>query len=246
MSTAYRQTSQRHRMGETEDPENRLLWRMPVRRLEAEAVRDAVLTVSGKLNRKPYGMPVPVMSDADGQAVIGITNLTGSIVPGAVIPMHGEDFRRSVYVQMRRSQPLAVLETFDAPTMDPNCEFRTASTVAPQALMLMNSDFIVRYARYFAERVRAEAGDELQAQVRRAWRLAFVREPTDERVNEALAFLADQTAHFRAHPHQAPAEPGNKKKAKPKKPAPTPDPTAQALTSFCQALISSHAFLYVD
>jgi hypothetical protein len=171
-----------------------------------------------------------VLADATGQWVIGIENLNAGR-PGPVIPMHGEEFRRSVYVQARRSRPLAVLDTFDLPAMEPNCEARAVSTVAPQALLLMNSEFLVEQSEQFAERVRRDAGDEPRAQVVHAWTLAFVREPDEDELDEALAFLAAQTDHFRSR----------KSKDEDKS-----DPELQALASFCQTLLGSNKFLYVD
>jgi hypothetical protein len=224
-STAYRQASRRQPALERVDPDNRLLGRMPVRRLEAEVVRDSVLAVSGKLNGKMFGVPVPVMEDEVGQFVIGIENKNGENRPGPIIPLHGEEFRRSIYVQVRRSRPLGVLDTFDAPAMEPNCAARTASTVTPQALMFMNNEFVVSQSELFAERVRREAGADLRAQVVRAWRLAFAAEPSAEEIQEAVAFLAEQTATFHGK---------------------APDPGRQALAGLCQTLLSANAFLYVD
>ena len=83
--------------------------------------------------------------------------------PGAVIPLNGEEFRRSVYVQVRRSRPLSVLDAFDAPLMEPNCEARNSSTVTPQSLMLMNNDFVHQQSREFAQRAcSAKRGDDRQ------------------------------------------------------------------------------------
>ncbi|MBI5760853.1 MAG: DUF1553 domain-containing protein [Planctomycetales bacterium] len=155
-SAVYRQASRRTPDAERVDPDNRLLARMSVRRLEAEAVRDAILTVSGKLNPKHFGAPVPIMLDEDGQAVVGIENLNGENRPDKLIPLGGEEFRRSVYVQVRRSRPLGVMEPFDLPPLEPNCEVRSASTVAPQSLLLMNNEFVVEQAEHFADRVRKE------------------------------------------------------------------------------------------
>jgi hypothetical protein len=216
------------------DPDNRLLWRMPVRRLEAEAIRDSILAASGKLTIKMFGPPVPVMEDEVGQFVVGIENKNGENRPGAVIPLHGEEFRRSIYVQVRRSRPLAVLDTFDAPAMEPNCEARAASTVAPQALLFMNNDFVLSQSAYMAERVQREAGGDARAQIALAWRLAYAGEPTEDEAKEAVAFLAAQAEQFRSKP---PA--GTDK-------TPAPDPALRALTIFCQALLSSSRFLYVD
>jgi mono/diheme cytochrome c family protein len=237
-STVYRQSWRRNPRGEAVDPDNRLYGRMSLRRLEAEALRDSILALGGKLNGKMFGPPVPVMENEVGQIVIGIENKNGENRPGTVIALHGEEFRRSVYVQVRRTRPLGVLDTFDAPAMEPNCAARASSTVAPQALMLMNSEFIITQAGHFAERVRREAGSDPQAQAAYAWRLAFGREPFGPEMREALAFLAEQTGHFRERPAAGPAD-GNK-------PAARPDPAVQALASFCQVLVSSNQFLYID
>jgi hypothetical protein len=237
-STVYRQSSRRRAEGDAVDPDNRLYWHMPVRRLEAEAVRDAILAVSGKLNIKMFGPPVPVMADEVGQYVIGKENLNAGR-PGPRLGMEGEEFRRSIYVQVRRSRPLAVLDTFDMPPMDPNCESRNSSTVTPQALMLMNSQFVATYAEHFAERVRREAGVDVHDQAKHAWRLAYAGEPTEKELSEAVAFLADQAEHFRT------TKSSDASKDKKKDSAET-SPEQQALAVYCQALLSANAFLYVD
>ena len=101
-------------------------------RIEAEALRDALLSVSGKLNVKAFGPPVPVTNDEVGQVVVGndIRNPGDGTPMGKVAPLGGEEYRRSVYVQVRRSLPLAQLEAFDAPAMTPNCESRSFSTIS--------------------------------------------------------------------------------------------------------------------
>jgi hypothetical protein len=228
-STAYRQTSTRQPNKDRLDPDNRMLGRANVRRLEAEAIRDAVLAVSGKLNRKLYGKPVPVMEDEVGQVVLGIENKNGERRNDRVIPLHGEEFRRSVYVMVRRSMPLAMLEAFDAPAMEPNCECRNASTATPQALMFLNNDFVVEFARHLAQRVRREASEPV-GQVRRAWALAFGAEPSPAQLQTALEFVTAQAQTFRKAP---PA--GAKSSAE-----------EQALASYCQTLLCANAFLYVD
>ncbi len=133
LSTAYRQSSQRTSAQDIVDPDNHLLGRFPIRRLQAEEVRDATLLISGKLNEKLGGKPVPVMQDEIGQFILGIDNINGNDVPDKLIPLNGEEFRRSLYVQVRRSRPLSVMDPFDPPVLDPNCPQRNSSTVSPQS-----------------------------------------------------------------------------------------------------------------
>lgn len=229
-STAYRQDSRRDPAKDRIDPDNRLLGRMPVRRLEAEVLRDAVLAVSGRLNLKQFGKPVPVRPDEVGQVVLGVDTRDGAGRPtGKVVPLGPEEFRRSIYVQVRRSQMLTMFETFDAAGLEPNCECRTASTVAPQALLMMNNAFVVTEAEAFADRLRREAGADPREQVRLAWRLAFVAEADEKELRGALDYLTEQTAQFATKPPPA------GKSAE-----------GQALASLCQALLSANPFLYVD
>lgn len=238
-STAYRQVSTRDPKKERIDGENRLLWRMNVQRLEAEVIRDSLLAVSGKLNPKLYGEPVPVMEDEAGQVVVGIdTNDTAGRPSGKVIPLNGEEFRRSLYIQVRRSKPVGLLEAFDIPAMEPNCTIRNASTVAPQSLALMNGEFALEQAKHFSERVEKEADKD--AQVELAWKIAFGASPSMAEVMQAKAFLAKQTKQFQANPPPPPAV----AKGKPAPAAPTAEHLA--MESFCQVLISANRFLYVD
>jgi len=241
-SYAYRQQVRLDARQAEADPDNILYGGARLRRLEAEAVRDAVLAVSGKLNPKPFGEPVPVMADPAGQWIVGIENLDAGR-PLAVIPLNGEEFRRSVFIQARRTRPLAVLDTFDLPRMEPNCEARESSTVAPQSLMLMNNEFILEQAEHFARRVHGEVGDDVQEQIRRAWHLALGRAPQPGELSDAAEFLKQQTADFEAN-------------ASIRKRNPTADknvyqpgllePKLQALAGLCQLLVSSNEFLYVE
>lgn len=238
-STAYRQVSTRSEALQAVDPDNQLLGRMPVRRLEAEAIRDALLEVAGLRTGLMFGPASSVNPDDVGQIIVGKATRDGNGILVAKFEDSPEQFRRSVYVQVRRSMPLGVMEPFDIATMSPNCECRTSSTVAPQALLMMNNDLIVRLSERFAQRVISEAGDDSTAQVRHAWRLAFGTEGDDHLVKEAVAFLDSQRQNF-SGPMEVPA-------AKPPA-APTPalTPNQQALSLLCQALLSSNQFLYVE
>ena len=133
-----------------------------------------MLSVSGQLNPKPFGPPVPVMEDDVGQVVLGMENRDGAGYKKGDESLPAEErHRRSVYVQVRRSKPLAVLDTFDWATVEPNCEVRNSSTVTPQSLLLMNNDFVLDQAEAFAARLKKSAGSDPHLQVILAWKLAY-------------------------------------------------------------------------
>ena len=207
---------------------------MSIRRLQAELVRDAILATNGTINHKLGGAPVPVMLDEDGQVVVGIENLNGENRPGPIIPLNGEEYRRSVYVQVRRSRPLAVLDTFDLPTLDPNCTARNSSTVAPQSLLLMNSEFILGAAKKLSDRLNTLAGPDTNERIRVAWNLLYARPPNDIELRAGNLFLTDEVARLTI---TAAAVTDPKQK---------PDPTQWAWIAFCQALLGSNEFLYID
>jgi hypothetical protein len=187
-----------------------------------------------------FGPPVPVKEDEVGQVVVGVDTTDGAGRPtGKEVSLGGEEFRRSFYVQVRRSKPLALLDTFDKPAMEPNCDARTTSTVAPQSLLLMNSEFITTHARYMAERLTREAGGDARQRVTHLWQLAFAREPRQEEVADSVKFIEQQTESFQSQASQ-PAD-GDKGKS-----AATADPSLRAWALLCQALLSANEFLYID
>ncbi len=124
LSRTYQQVSDRSEHLDRIDPDNRLYARMSVRRLESEAIRDAMLAVSGSMLDRMHGPPVPVKEDAVGQIVLGREMLDGERKPSGEAKNFDGMFRRSIYVQVRRSRPLAMLETFDMATVAPNCTSR--------------------------------------------------------------------------------------------------------------------------
>ncbi len=214
------------------DADNRLLWRVNLRRLDAETLRDAILSTSGKLTHKLYGPAVPVAPDEAGQVIIGVDTRDGAGRPtGKKVPLFEEEFRRSVYVQVRRTLPLAMLDAFDAATPVPNCTARSSSTVAPQSLLLMNNDFVVQQSDHFAARIIAQAGKDLTEQARQAWRLALAIDANAEQLATAVAFIRAQTDDYGAI--KTPSMMANVREQR-------------ALSALCQALYCSNAFLYVD
>ncbi len=142
-SAVYRQSSRRSPDATMRDSDGSLYSRFPVRRLEAEIVRDRALAVAGRLNDTLFGQPVEVMEDFAGQ-----------------VHVKDDSPRRSLYIQARRTKPVSLLAAFDAPVMMLNCDRRPSSTVAPQSLMLMNGDFFLAQSDQLAKRVRAESPTE--------------------------------------------------------------------------------------
>jgi hypothetical protein len=222
-SSTYRQQSwldpTAHEAAQRIDPDNKLLWRQRLRRLEAEAVRDAVLSVSGSLNPRMFGPPVGIQRTGDGEVV------------AAAGP---EGQRRSIYLQVRRSQPLSLLQVFDQPVMETNCAVRGQSTVSSQALSLLNSDFLIAQADALAARAMKEDAD---ASERRAVRLAFSRAAGEAEAARLKAFVASQTKL-----HVAAVNDG--------KTQPTAEQTStaqrRALTDLCHMLLSANEFIYID
>jgi mono/diheme cytochrome c family protein len=173
LSATYRQSSQMNEAAANVDAQNRLLWRMNPRRLEAEAIRDAVLAVSGRLDQRMGGAGYSLWEPNTNYVVVfkPLDN------PGP------ETFRRMVYQFKPRSQPDPTFGAFDCPDAALVVPRRNASTTALQALNLLNSRFIVGQAGAFAQRIRREAVDRAEDQANCAFQLAFGREPNyQERV----------------------------------------------------------------
>jgi mono/diheme cytochrome c family protein len=165
------------------DPDNVLWHRMPVRRLEGEAIRDAILAVSGRLDRRPFGPSVPVHLTPF---------LDGRGRPGRSGPLDG-DGRRSVYQEVRRNFLNPTLLAFDTPTPFATVGQRSVSNVPAQALVLLNDPFVVGQARLWAERALDDDEAPARERVERLYRSAFARAPTPGEANAALAFVLEQS-----------------------------------------------------
>ncbi|MBS1829501.1 MAG: PSD1 domain-containing protein [Acidobacteria bacterium] len=167
------------------DANNRYLWRMNRQRLDAEALRDSVLAASGELNLKQGGRPViPKLSEEEYSVL-----WSRSQWPEALDER--EHARRSVYLYVKRTFPLPMLSTFDLPDNAVSCARRDATTVAPQALTLMNGDFMVRQAERMARSV-IRAGGGAGEWVEAAWLRALQRKPTAEERGKALGVVKDE------------------------------------------------------
>jgi Protein of unknown function (DUF1553)/Protein of unknown function (DUF1549)/Planctomycete cytochrome C len=237
-SAAYRQRSIRSPELDKLDPDNRLLGRMSVRRLEAEAVRDSLLAVSGKLNGQHYGPSVPVTEDMVGRGVIGIRELSNFGKPYGPFEKvaAGQENRRSIYISANRSIPLSMLETFDLPVMSPNCDARKCSTVPPQSLMFLNDTTMVQHANDLTERLWKE-GTTPEARVKRVFALLYAVEPTTAESKLCTDFLSSQSGYFRTHGDKVWLETVKKWDHAPE---------TRAMEALVQTLLSANRFLYVD
>jgi hypothetical protein len=188
MSRAYQQdsVSPQEAVGHEKDPDNALLWRANVRRLDAEQLRDAMLAVSGRLNAKTGGPSVLVPVEQE------LVNLLYKPSQWAVTKDVSEHDRRSIYLIHKRNLRLPMMEVFDAPDLQISCARRESSTHAPQALELLNGDFANSMAKSLAARLDKEAGSTRDKQVDLAFRLATGRAPNAEEKAAALRFLAKQ------------------------------------------------------
>lgn len=232
LSHAYRQSSVNDDslLG---DPENQFYARFKMRRIDAETLRDSLLATTGTLVQASYGPPSGIGRDPQGRVVTGIDK--GTITLNKVDPGGADDFRRSIYVQVRRSKPVTVLDTFDAPVMQPNCEMRPQTTVAPQSLLLMNDTFVLENSQRLAQRLEVAAPGNRAEQIKRAWELLFGRPATQPDVARGIAYLDAQTQALKDYHHSIQHAKGV-----------VPNPPQEALASLCQVLCSSNRFLYVE
>ena len=180
-SDTYRQACRVHDQGNEIDADSRLLWRFPSRRLEAEAIRDSILFVSGNLNL-----------DAGGPGFSFFKSRGGLSGFPPVTEFTKKEFRRMIYQHKIRMERVPVFGAFDVPDAGQAMARRKQSTTAIQALNLFNSPFVNNQAAAFAERVEREAGNQRADQVEHAFKLVFNREPN---TTEAKAALAAVEAH---------------------------------------------------
>lgn len=200
------------------DPDNRLLWKQTIRRLEAEPLRDAVLAVSGTLNGQLYGPSQAVARQGDGEVLVAGSQ---------------ETQRRSIYVGILRLNPETMLEVFDQPTMSVNCVQRSTSTVSTQALAMLNSDGMNRAAAAFAGRVLQEQPED---PIGSAVAMAFSRPATEEERTLLQGFLAEQTSR---HLQQRPEADRQQSDA-------LAAARRNSLADLCHMLMSANEFIYVD
>ena len=188
LSNTYRQSSTTavENSGHQQDPHNSRLWHFPRRRLDAESLRDALLSISGQLNTKAGGPSIMVPVEED---------LVKLLYKPAQWQAHAdaaEHDRRSIYLIVKRNLRLPFLEVFDQPDRQTSCAARQATTHAPQALELLNGTLSNHLADSFAQRLQREAGDDRPRQISLAFQLAVGRDPSPAELKLCGDFLQTQ------------------------------------------------------
>jgi hypothetical protein len=197
-SSVYMQTGAMDEARIAADRENDLWWRRPGGRLQAEIIRDAMLASSGLLDTTMFGKGT----------------------------LDSNMRRRSIYFFVKRSQMIPMMLLFDAPDSLQDLAVRSRTTVAPQALLLMNNPIVRQYAEGLASRAAGDKPDDLARAVIRAYQITLGRNPTDDELAAAQAFIAEQTAAYTERKLNQPAQ--------------------TALADFCQTLFCLNEFVYVD
>jgi hypothetical protein len=197
-SSVYLQSSQPDEAKKHLDRHNRLWWRRLPHRLEAEVIRDSILAVSGRLDLTMFG--------------------PGTLDQGSK--------RRSIYFTVKRSKLLPVMQLFDAPEALTSVGERPTTTIAPQALLLMNNPHVRECARSFARRIAPEAQTPVEEAIRAGYRIALTRSPTAEEMADSVAFVKQQLESYKATGKKDAGELG--------------------YADFCQVLMCLNEFIYVD
>lgn len=196
-SSVYMQSDQEHAGNSQIDPENRLLWRRSVRRLEAEAIRDAMLEVSGNLEKTLYGRG----------------------------KLNKQTRRRSIYLTVKRSKLIPMLQLFDAPDALQGIGRRQTTTIAPQALLLMNNERVRGYANDFARRIDPDGTRAIDQVIRDGFLIALSRPPSDDERRPIRELIRQQIGSRHT---------GDSKVR------------TAAVTDFCQLLMCLNEFVYLE
>ncbi len=204
------------------DPDNRWLWRMSPQRLEAEAIRDAMLSISGTLNFEAFGPGFKPYIPPEANSA---RNIQGDDYPEDALD-DTTTRRRSVYMFHKRLVPYPLFQAFDRPDFLVSCSRRDTTTVAPQALALLNDGFVRTCARNFARRLLAVHGEDDPALVAESIELALARPPTKTETRVAIELIRSQS-----HARQLRQESEYRR---------------EAVTDYCQALFGLNEFIFVD
>ena len=219
-STAYRQASRKDGEALAADPDNALLSRMTMRRMDAEQLYDSILVATSRLDPARFGPPADLELSDDGEY-----RAAGST----------QGFRRSIYTLQQPRTPISLLEAFDLPQLSPNCIVRNQSNVPTQALHLMNSEWMWELSRYMAGRIIDAAGSDAEKQVREVFLRALSRPPSHFETGESLAALENLRSHW------------PERLASDRREAPI-EATSRwlALANLCHAVLNSAGFAFID
>lgn len=188
-TSTYRQSSvNAQQLAARTDPDNTLLWRFRPRRLEAEAVRDNVLAVSGRLNKEVFGLPIFPALPADIAERVKYGQSKWGTQAGP------ESRKRSIYIYQQRTLSMPLMQVFDSLVCDESRPRRQHSVTPLQALAMYNGDFTNSEAQHFAARVAGEAGVDCAKRVNHAFWLSLGRAPTAEETNKLTAFLQESVS----------------------------------------------------
>ncbi|MCP4191307.1 MAG: DUF1549 domain-containing protein [Planctomycetaceae bacterium] len=231
LSTTFQQQATRTPAQDSMDPENRLLARANLRRLAAEEIRDAILSVSHNLTKRLGGPSIPVTEDPEGKVVIGKKTLRDGIAVGVEShPVTAQ--RRSIYIELQRNLPLNMLATFDQPIMSPNCSQRKSTTVATQSLWFLNDAAILNFSTDLAKQITQANRRTFDQQLDEIFLRLFAVPPSPSERQSLLQFKNQLEQLFlqsnkQTESHVKTAE-------------------VQAIAALCQTLMASNRFLYVD
>jgi hypothetical protein len=197
-SSVYMQSSLQDEAKGRVDPDNHLFWRRPPHRLEAEVIRDALLSVSGTLDSRMFG-------------------------PGTLDPA---SCRRSIYYTVKRSKLMSMMQVFDAPEALGGVAQRPTTTIAPQALLLMNNPNVRSYAKAFAKRIAGNANTPPEEVVRSGYLIALARSAAPEELADGVMFIRQQSESYLSTGKT--------------------DGRYLAVADFCQILMCLNEFVYVE
>jgi hypothetical protein len=219
-SQAYRQSSEVSEAQIAADPENALLSRMPLQRMDAETLYDSLLVAAGRLDRTAFGPPSEIRVTDDKEVIVQASTA---------------GYRRSIFTLHRRQTPVSLLDAFDQPSMTPNCTERRRSNVATQALHMMNGSMSWDLAKFMAGRVIDEAGNQRAAQIANVYDRAYGRKPRPEELQLATAAIAEFEKQWPERLKKDNAEAPHQGQAQ-----------WLALANFCHTILNSAEFSFID
>ncbi|MEE3368286.1 MAG: PSD1 and planctomycete cytochrome C domain-containing protein [Planctomycetota bacterium] len=239
-SNTYQMGTSWNAIGAEQDVDNLLLWHFPYRRLEMEVIRDSMLAVSGQLNLEMHGPSMFPKVSADATR--------SGYNPGNVWKAFDERgaSRRTIYAYLKRTFIPPMFDVLDFCDTARSVERRSVSTVAPQALTLLNGEFVNRQAYHFAQRLIREAGAAPENQITHAYQLALGRLPDKEELEATLNYLRVESQQFLAGEQSSPGEEPGADQSEPSEPRTVHNAQSWSLRQMCRVLFNLNEFVYSD